>query len=263
MDVSLSVVCSQEEVSSTKGRSLVQRGPSDCVVSECDPKAPLMSRPWLARGFSTMGGIMSMWSFYSNERLSFLDCVFIKPVLCFLLNQHLPHRSHSHILWLVFLPERLHNRYNLKASDEFGYLYPQSCSCFSGKQTIRKLNGWEFVGKTAKNMCLCKLFVSYLFSPMLRQPLMGQGLCKVEASRSPSDTPHSIRLLWKGDQPDAETCTWQHTIFIRDRPPCTQWDSNLHSQQTNGRKPTRFTSRTLESAAVSWYNILLILKRIS
>jgi hypothetical protein len=30
------------------------------------------------------------------------------------------------------------------------------------------------------------------------------------ASRSHSDTPHSVGLLWTGDQPVAETCTWQH-----------------------------------------------------
>jgi hypothetical protein len=41
------------------------------------------------------------------------------------------------------------------------------------------------------------------------------------ASRSDSlDTPHSIGLLCTGDQPDAETSSWQHTTFIRDRRPC-------------------------------------------
>jgi hypothetical protein len=28
-------------------------------------------------------------------------------------------------------------------------------------------------------------------------------------------TPHSVRLLWTGDQPDAETSTWQHTTLTR------------------------------------------------
>ena len=36
---------------------------------------------------------------------------------------------------------------------------------------------------------------------------MGQGLLTVEASRSHSDTPHSVGLLVKSDQPVAETCT--------------------------------------------------------
>ena len=52
---------------------------------------------------------------------------------------------------------------------------------------------------------------------MLRQSLVGQGLLIVEASRSHSYTPHSVELLRTSDQPDAETSTWQHTIFSRER----------------------------------------------
>jgi len=33
---------------------------------------------------------------------------------------------------------------------------------------------------------------------------MGRGLLIIEASRSHSETPHSVGLLWTGDQPDAE-----------------------------------------------------------
>ena len=44
---------------------------------------------------------------------------------------------------------------------------------------------------------------------------MGQGLLIVEASRSLSDTPHSIGLLWTSDRPDAETSVWQHTTLTR------------------------------------------------
>jgi hypothetical protein len=43
---------------------------------------------------------------------------------------------------------------------------------------------------------------------MARQLLVGQGVLIVDASRSHSDTPHSVGLLWTGDQPDAETSTW-------------------------------------------------------
>jgi len=35
--------------------------------------------------------------------------------------------------------------------------------------------------------------------------LIGQGLLIVEASRSYSDTPHSVGLLWTNDRPVAET----------------------------------------------------------
>jgi hypothetical protein len=50
---------------------------------------------------------------------------------------------------------------------------------------------------------------------MLRQPLVGQGLLINVVSWSHSDTPHSVGLLWTSDQPDAEPCSWQHSIFTR------------------------------------------------
>jgi hypothetical protein len=40
-----------------------------------------------------------------------------------------------------------------------------------------------------------------------RQPLVGQGLLNVEASRSHPDTPHLVGLLWTSDQSVAETST--------------------------------------------------------
>jgi len=46
---------------------------------------------------------------------------------------------------------------------------------------------------------------------MAQIPPVGQGLLVIEASRSRSDTPHSVRLLWTSDQPYAETYTLQHT----------------------------------------------------
>jgi hypothetical protein len=55
---------------------------------------------------------------------------------------------------------------------------------------------------------------------MAQHPLVGQGLLIIEASRSHSDTPHSVGLLWTSDQPDAETSTWQHTTLTRDRHEC-------------------------------------------
>ena len=50
---------------------------------------------------------------------------------------------------------------------------------------------------------------------MAQQPIVGQGLI-IEASRSHSDTPHSVGLLWTSDHPDAETPTWQHNTLTRD-----------------------------------------------
>ena len=37
--------------------------------------------------------------------------------------------------------------------------------------------------------------------PTTRQPLIGHGLLTVEALRSHSDTPHSVRLLWTSKKP--------------------------------------------------------------
>jgi hypothetical protein len=43
------------------------------------------------------------------------------------------------------------------------------------------------------------------FPPMVQQSIVGQGLPKIEASRSISDTPHLVGLLWTSDRPTAET----------------------------------------------------------
>jgi hypothetical protein len=45
----VSVVCCQVEVSAS-GRSLVQRSPNECGVSECDSEASIMRSPWPTRG---------------------------------------------------------------------------------------------------------------------------------------------------------------------------------------------------------------------
>jgi hypothetical protein len=49
------------------------------------------------------------------------------------------------------------------------------------------------------------------FFSMAQQPLIGQGLLIFEASRSQSDTQHSVGLLCVSYQPDAETCTTNNT----------------------------------------------------
>ena len=75
-------------------------------------------------------------------------------------------------------------------------------------------------------------------SPMAQQPLVGQGLIIIEASRSHSDTPHSVGILWMGDQPVADTSTRQNTILTRDRNSCSRRDSYPQSQQASGRQTT-------------------------
>jgi hypothetical protein len=46
---------------------------------------------------------------------------------------------------------------------------------------------------------------------MEQQPRVGQGLLIIEASRSHSDTPQAVGLLWTSDQPDAVTSIRQHS----------------------------------------------------
>jgi hypothetical protein len=47
------VVCRQVGGPAT-GRSLVQRRPTECGVSECDTEASIMRRPWPTRGCPAM-----------------------------------------------------------------------------------------------------------------------------------------------------------------------------------------------------------------
>ena len=71
---------------------------------------------------------------------------------------------------------------------------------------------------------------------------MGQGVHFMEASRSHSDTPHSVRPFWTSGQPDAETSTWQHTTLTWDRYPSPRRDSNPNPSKraaTNQRRRRR------------------------
>jgi hypothetical protein len=54
---------------------------------------------------------------------------------------------------------------------------------------------------------------------MAQEPLVGQGRLIAEISQSYSDTPLSEGILWRSDQSDAETSTWQHTTILRNRQP--------------------------------------------
>jgi hypothetical protein len=50
---------------------------------------------------------------------------------------------------------------------------------------------------------------------MVQQPLVGQGPLIIEASRSYSNTPRSVGLLWTSDRPVTEIPTIQHTTNNR------------------------------------------------
>jgi hypothetical protein len=75
-------------------------------------------------------------------------------------------------------------------------------------------------------------FMVVRFFSMMQQPLVGQVILIIEASRSHSDTPHSADVLWTCDEPDAETATYTihtHTL-TRDRYSCPRQDSDPQSQ---------------------------------
>jgi hypothetical protein len=79
----------------------------------------------------------------------------------------------------------------------------------------------------------------YFPLPMLQQPLLGQYLLIIEASRSHSDTPQLVELLWTNDQLDTETSTWKHTTLTKDRHiSTTGGDSNPQSQQASSSRTT-------------------------
>jgi hypothetical protein len=77
---------------------------------------------------------------------------------------------------------------------------------------------------------------------LAQQPPVGQGLLIIEASRSHSDTPHSVGLLWTSDQPEADTSTWQHTTLTGD----IHASGGIRTRSPSKRMPQ--TARPLGSA---------------
>jgi hypothetical protein len=73
---------------------------------------------------------------------------------------------------------------------------------------------------------------------MAQQSALGHALLLIEVSRSHSDTPHSVGILWTSDQPDAEISNWPHVTLTRDRRQRPKRDSNPQFPQASGRTPT-------------------------
>jgi hypothetical protein len=67
----------------------------------------------------------------------------------------------------------------------------------------------------------------FKFVPITKNLLVEQRLI-INPSRSHSDTPQSVRLLWTSYQPEAQTSTWQHRTLAWDRLPYIRWDSNKY-----------------------------------
>ena len=87
---------------------------------------------------------------------------------------------------------------------------------------------------------------------MAWHPLVDQGLLIVQASRSHSDTPQSVVLLWTRDQRDASTSTWQHTAITTDKQPCPPRDSKPQYQPARGRRraTTAIGSNIISQASI-------------
>ena len=68
--------------------------------------------------------------------------------------------------------------------------------------------------------------------------IVGVGVVFVEASRSYSDTLHTVGHLVTSDRPVAKTSIRKHTTLTRDRYPCPSQDSNPQSQQACGLRHT-------------------------
>jgi len=104
------------------------------------------------------------------------------------------------------------------------------------------------------------LVLFWIFSPMTRQPLLGQGFFIVEDSRSPSETPHSVWPLLTSNQLNAQTSTWRHTTLTRKRHPYSRRNSKPQSQQASGCRPTPLTVCPLVSAVLDIVNTYFIIE---
>ena len=78
----------------------------------------------------------------------------------------------------------------------------------------------------------------FFFLSSVATALLGPRLPRYWVFESQKDRLHSTRLLWTRDRSVAQTSTWQHTVFTRDRYPWSWRDSNPQSQQANGHRPT-------------------------
>ena len=111
--------------------------------------------------------------------------------------------------------------------------------CFNNLRTVTKetqILCWKYVERQRTNKypwnTTC---IWYFFFYNGATAPVGQELLFIEDSRLPSDTPHSVVLLWTSDRPDAETSIWPHSTLKRDEhlgPPLR--DSNPQSRQVSG-----------------------------
>jgi len=89
------------------------------------------------------------------------------------------------------------------------------------------------------------MYIHILYSSTPPPPSMAgqlpvdQGFLNIDSSRSHSDTPHSVGLLWTSDQPDSENSTCQHPTHKR-----------VTSMTLTGFEPTIPTSQRPQTDAL-------------
>jgi len=69
---------------------------------------------------------------------------------------------------------------------------------------------------------------------MTQQTLADQGHHIIKVSRSYSNIPNSLRLLWTRNRPVAELSTWKDKTLKRDRRPCFRREWNPQPQKASG-----------------------------
>ena len=78
-----------------------------------------------------------------------------------------------------------------------------------------------------------------IYLTLVQHPPVGQGLRIIDYTQSHSDTLQSVGILWRSDQPYAETSIWQDTTVTTEGLPYPRRDSSPQTQQASGRRPTR------------------------
>ena len=117
---------------------------------------------------------------------------------------------------------------------------------------------WE--GKHTQTEIITESQEYSFFLPVSQQPYWGLGRLIGKVPRFHTDTPHSEGLLWTSDRPAPDTSSWQHITLTRDRHTCPQRDSNLQSQQADGRRPKPQAARPPASAnAVLIQNVVTLI----
>ena len=90
---------------------------------------------------------------------------------------------------------------------------------------------------------------------------VGQDLLIIEDSWSYSDIPHSVGLLWKRDQTDAETCTRQHTKESQETNIHVPGGIQTHNPSKRAAADPRLRLRGHWDRRISSFNIVKIKRR--